>query len=626
MNAIGGMLWPLVLLPMLGAIVSYLAGIKRRALSGWIASSAAGLSFFWVLYLVLELPHGQAFEQRLFDWISVGDLQAQLTLRFDALSAVMCLVVTGVGSLIHFYSIAYMAADESQGRFFAYMNLFLFAMLLLVLAGNLAVLFIGWEGVGFCSYLLIGFWFKNEQFARAGRKAWVANRIGDAGFLAGIFILYVNFGTLDFAELALLITRHPDLTALYSAIALCLFLGATGKSAQIPLLVWLPDAMAGPTPVSALIHAATMVTAGVYLMARLNFLFSLAPAAMAVVAVVALLTAFVAATCALAQNDIKKVLAYSTISQLGFMFMAAAAGAYWISIFHIVTHSFFKAALFLAAGAIMHSCHHEQDLQRLGGLARKMPLTCVSFCLAGLALAGIAPLAGYYSKHAILEALSSGGELIADGLANWCAAGATVVAFVTALYITRAFALTFLGAYKGSGAPREAPWKMGAVLAVLALLSVAGGYFLAWPEMLQHYLKPVLGNDFEYELGSFWAQCSGSAIGILGVAVGLLVYAAQPGLADKFEEMFPILSRLFKRKYYLDELYQLLVIRPLESGAGLLWRYFDQFLIDGAVNTTGRALDATGEMTRYSQTGQIRHYVLFIFLATVVLVAFYMVF
>jgi len=621
-------LWPVVFFPLLGALFAYLVGLKHKQLAGWIATGASGAALFYVAGLTLLLPHGRAFEQRLFEWLAVGDLQAALTLRFDALGAVMSLVVAGVGTLIHLYAIGYMAGDPAAGRFFAYLNLFLAAMLLLVSAANLPVLFIGWEGVALCSYLLIGFWFKKEEFAGAANKAFIVNRIGDACFLLGIFLLYLNFGTLDFSELRLLIERHPELSALYGWVGICLFIGASGKSAQIPLFVWLPDAMAAPTPVSALIHAATMVTAGVYMMVRLNYLYALAPLAMLVVLVVAVLTAFLAATIALAQDDIKKVLAYSTISQLGFMFMAAAAGAYWVAVFHIITHAFFKACLFLSAGSVMHCGGHEQNMRKMGGLWRKMPLTAMSFAVAGLSLAGMAPLAGYYSKHACFLALQSGAFETWGRLAELALLLAWLTAFVTALYIARAFSLIFLGPAQGNLTAHEPPWKMNGAVLTLAVLSVFSGYFLALPHALQHYLRPLFsGPYFNFDPGGVLeALFVHSWPGLLGVLVGLSLYLKAPWLIERIKERFPFTARLFRGKYYVDEIYALLIVRPLERLSVGLWRFVDQGLIDGTVNGGARLVDALALVVSRVQSGQVRHYALFVFSAAVLLAAFYMVF
>ncbi|MCB0340230.1 MAG: NADH-quinone oxidoreductase subunit L, partial [Bdellovibrionales bacterium] len=435
-----------------------------------------------------------SMEDKLFEWFSVGGLQVDFLFRLDHLSAVMCLVVTGVGTLIHLYSIGYMAEDESRHRFFSYLNLFMFSMLLLVLGGNLLILFIGWEGVGLCSYLLIGFWFKNVAYAAAGRKAFVVNRIGDAGFLLAIFLCFYAFQSVDFVAMKAAVAACENLPLyipLFTTIAICLFIGATGKSAQIPLFVWLPDAMAGPTPVSALIHAATMVTAGVYMLARTHFIFSLAPLAGAIVIGIAVLTAFVAATTALTQFDIKKVLAYSTVSQLGFMFMAAGAGAYWVAIFHVVTHAFFKACLFLGAGSVIHGCHHEQDMRQMGGLRKLMPITFWTYLISTLAIAGIAPFAGYYSKHAILSALGGVSNPYLTGYVSGLVLLANITAFLTAFYMTRSVAMTFFGEYRGHAHPHESPWLMTLPLVILAGLATVFAW--AWGSPFFHYLEEVLG-------------------------------------------------------------------------------------------------------------------------------------
>ena len=357
--------------PLLGSLLAFVVGRNNKKNAGWIATLATAFSFIWVVKLVLNLEEGQVLEHNLFTWFSSGPLAVDFLLRFDHLTAVMALVVTGIGTLIHLYSTGYMADDESPHRFFSYLNLFMFSMLLLILGGNLLVMFVGWEGVGLCSYLLIGFWFKKIDYAGAGRKAFVVNRIGDAGFLLGIFLLFWHYGTVDFVALQAAIAARPELVAILTTATLCLFVELLVSQLRYHFFVWLPDAMAGPTPVSALIHAATMVTAGVYMLARLHFAFVLAPYTLAVIAVIAVLTAFIAATTAMAQYDIKKVLAYSTVSQLGFMFMAAAAGAFWAAIFHVVTHAFFKACLFLGAGSVIHGCHHDQDMRKMGAWLRR---------------------------------------------------------------------------------------------------------------------------------------------------------------------------------------------------------------------------------------------------------------
>lgn len=608
------------LFPLLGSVLAFVVGRRFKDLAGWIATAACLLSFAVVLMFTRSGSEAGAITFVPFNWFSVFDFSIDFSLRFDHLTAVMCLVVTGVGSLIHLYSIAYMSEDEGRHRFFSYLNLFMFSMLLLVLGGNLLVLFVGWEGVGLCSYLLIGFWFKNLNYAAAGRKAFVVNRIGDAGFLMGIFLLYKQFATIDFVELAQAISASPEQVTLFTAIALCLFVGAAGKSAQIPLFVWLPDAMAGPTPVSALIHAATMVTAGVYMMARLSFLFDLAPYALFIVALIAVATAFVAATTAVTQNDIKKVLAYSTVSQLGFMFMAVASGAYWVAVFHLVTHAFFKACLFLGAGSVIHGCHHEQDMRHMGGLAKYMPITCVTYGISTLAIAGIFPLAGYYSKHAILESLGHTQNVFLISSVHFLGTVASLTAFITAFYMTRSFAMTFLGEYRGHAHPHESPWKMTLPLVVLAALAAVGGMWLV--TALPEYLSSVLPNVHEHEPASLVENIMHSWVGIAGVLVGLVCYtklASIPG--QVFNAVLP-LSKLSLNKYYFDELYASMIVRPLEGLSGILFRVVDQNIIDGAVNGTGAVVELSGEIARTSQTGQVRHYALFMFIATLVVALF----
>lgn len=615
---LNGVLSLIPLFPLIGCIVAYLAGKRVKDAAGWIATAAAASSFAVVCYFTAKLPSRGFIEESVFEWIGVAPLKVDFLLRFDQLTAVMCLIITGIGSLIHLYSIGYMAHDESRPRFFAYLNLFLFSMLLLVLGGNLLVLFVGWEGVGLCSYLLIGFWYRNSAYAAAGRKAFVVNRIGDAGFLLAIFFIFVNFRTLDFHELSLSIGGQEPW--LYTIIALLLFIGATGKSAQIPLFVWLPDAMAGPTPVSALIHAATMVTAGVYMLARTHFLYSLSEVALAVVTVVAVLTAFIAATIAICQNDIKKVLAYSTVSQLGFMFMAAGAGAYWVAIFHVVTHAFFKACLFLCAGSVIHGCHDEQDMRRMGGLRAYMPWTCLTYGVSTLAIAGIFPFSGYQSKHAILASLehmqNSQLSSFTAGLLVWAA---SVTAVLTAFYMARSFAMTFLGHYRGQGEPHESPMTMVLPLVVLAFLAAIGGYVLTDVFSLQRYLSAVVPAGVPHEHESIVSGILHSIWAIAGVSLGLLMYTKFSELPGRVYKSLGAVGRFFANRYYIDELYGLVVVKPLEFGARVLWKGIDQEIIDGAVNGSAAVVDASGEALRTIQSGQLRHYALLILGAAVVL-------
>ncbi len=623
MTAISENLGFLPLSPLLGCMLAYALGRRGGNVAGWIATIASTVAFAWVVKLFLALPHGTYFEDQLFTWFASGPLKVDFTLRFDALTAVMCLVVTGVGSLIHLYSIGYMAEDEGRARFFSYLNLFMFSMLLLVLGGNLLVLFVGWEGVGLCSYLLIGFWYKNLNYAAAGRKAFVVNRIGDLGFLIAIFLLFWNYGTVDFVQLSNVIGLDRITLIPVTVIAICLFVGACGKSAQIPLFVWLPDAMAGPTPVSALIHAATMVTAGIYMMARLHYLFDLAPFAQMVVALIAVLTAFVAGTTALAQNDIKKVLAYSTVSQLGFMFMAAACGAYWVAIFHLVTHAFFKACLFLGAGSVIHGCHHEQDMRHMGGLRSKMPITFYTYLFSTFAIAGIYPFAGYQSKHAILAALGENTNGFLATSTTFLVMVASMTAFITAFYMSRSVTMTFFGEYRGHAHPHESPWLMTIPLIILAILATVGGVLLAHP--LQHYLAAVLPVQEAHHAETVFESILHSWVGISGMVLAFVLYTTLKEVPAEIYKTLGPLSRLLTRKYYFDEIYAALIVTPLQKFSDQLWKRADQVLIDGAVNGSAELVDISGEITRTMQTGQTRHYALFMFLGTIVVVLFYLV-
>jgi NADH-quinone oxidoreductase subunit L len=618
-------LYLIPLFPLLGSLLAFVIGKQRKALAGVIATLAAAASFAVTVSLFQGLPEQSAYVQNLFSWISVDTFHASFSFTFDRLTAVMCLVITGIGSLIHLYSTSYMEEDESVHRFFSYLNLFLFSMLLLVLGSNILVMFVGWEGVGLCSYLLIGFWFKNSSYASAGRKAFVVNRIGDAGVLLGTFLLFYHFGTIDFAALNEAIPRaiatNPALQAVLMLAALGFFVGATGKSAQLPLFVWLPDAMAGPTPVSALIHAATMVTAGVYMMARMHTLFDAAPFVQAIIVVVATLTAFVAAFTAITQNDIKKVLAYSTVSQLGFMFMAAGAGMYWIALFHVVTHAFFKACLFLGAGSVIHGCHHEQDMRQMGGLWKKMPITFITYLISTIAIAGIAPLSGYFSKHAILQALADFQNVHIAEYIPLLILVAKTTAFMTAFYMARSVAMTFFGSYRGHAHPHESPLRMTLPLIVLAGLATIGGYL-----PLQEYLAPVLGHHIHDHHEPFMQSLIGSWTGIVGVTLGLVLYLVVPALPRIIGTLAFPLTKLSQHKFYLDELYGVFIVRPLERIAAIFFTFFDQGLIDGAVNTSGAMMEVGGEVLRTTQSGQIRHYALFIFVGTIVLTAVYLIY
>ena len=611
--------------PLLGSALAFILGRNTKWLAGVIATGAAVCAFIVTVFLFSGLPEHGAFVQNMFTWISVDNFTTGFSFTFDRLTAVMCLVITGIGSLIHLYSTSYMEEDPSVHRFFSYLNLFLFSMLVLVLGSNILVMFVGWEGVGLCSYLLIGFWFTNSAYAAAGRKAFVVNRIGDAGVLLGTFLLFYHFGTIDFAALNDAIPRavasSPALASVLVLAAFGLFVGATGKSAQLPLFVWLPDAMAGPTPVSALIHAATMVTAGIYMMARLHTVFDAAPLVQAVIVIVAVLTAFVAAFTAMTQYDIKKVLAYSTVSQLGFMFMAAGSGMYWVALFHVVTHAFFKACLFLGAGSVIHGCHHEQDMREMGGLWKKMPITFATYFISTLAIAGLAPLSGYFSKHAILMALQEFENPFIVAYIPIILLVAKVTAFMTAFYMMRSVAMTFFGTYRGHAHPHESPVRMTLPLIILAILAMVGGYL-----PMQSYLAPVLGHHVHEHSEPLFESILASWTGIAGIVVALVLYIGLPNIPGLIAKVLFPLTLLSQRKFYLDEIYNFLLVSPLEKLASIFFSFFDQGLIDGTVNASGAVMEVSGEVLRTTQTGQIRHYAFFILLGTITLTSLYLIF
>jgi NADH-quinone oxidoreductase subunit L len=634
--------WLAVALPLAGFLVNGALALRRApatlavSIVGpgvLLASFAVGIGVF--LGLLGEPPH-QPHIVTLWSWMPAGPLQVDLAFQVDQLSAVMLLVVTGVGSLIHLFSVGYMKADPGYARYFAYLNLFVVFMLVLVLGANFPVLFIGWEGVGLCSYLLIGFWFTEKANADAGKKAFIMNRIGDFGVLVAMFFLWRELGTLDLAEIA---TRAPGTLeaggTIVTLITLFLFLGCTGKSAQIPLYTWLPDAMAGPTPVSALIHAATMVTAGVYLVARTNVLFAMAPVSSAVVAGVGAVTALFAATIALRQYDIKKVLAYSTVSQLGYMFLAVGSAAFAGGIFHLVTHAFFKALLFLGAGSVIHAMHHAyhathshedaQDMRNMGGLRRHMPVTFWLMTIATLAIAGIPPFSGFFSKDEILaSAFARGAEMPIYYV--YYALGLTA-AFLTAFYMARLVAMTFLGENRTGTEERrhlhEAPWIMTGPLLVLGALSVIGGAinlpaFVGGHHALETWLEPVTeaGAAFaRLELPHGATELLLVAGAILVGAVGL-VLGYRATLARKVPTAREApddtgLARVLNRKYYVDEIYDAAIVRPvLWLSQVVLWKGVDEGVVDGAaVNGTAKLSRGLGWLGSRVQTGQVGVYV-----------------
>jgi NADH-quinone oxidoreductase subunit L len=599
-------LWLIPVLPLAGFLLNGILGRRlSKTVINTIAIGSVLLSFAWVLKTLAGLGDlNTAHTEQYFTWIQSGSLNIGFDFTVDRLTAVMLLVVTGIGSLIHIYSIGYMAHEGGYYRFFAYMNLFMFFMLTLVLAANYLVMFVGWEGVGLCSYLLIGFYFDKKFATDAGNKAFIVNRIGDFGFSLAMFLIVVNFGSLDFGTVFTSVAGKSEATL--TAIAFLLLVGACGKSAQIPLYVWLPDAMAGPTPVSALIHAATMVTAGVYMVARSAAIYTHAPAAMEAVAIVGLATAFFAATIGLAQNDIKKVFAYSTVSQLGYMFLGAGVGAFSAGIYHLVTHAFFKALLFLGAGSVIHALGGEQDVRNMGGLRKKIPWTFWTMMCASVAIAGVPPFAGFYSKDAILAA--------ADNHAHWMYWVGVITAGMTAFYVFRAMFLAFFGNYRGKAHPHESPLVMIAPLAVLAALSLGGGYFFKVPEFLAPLFPPV---EESHDIGPVVVSV---AFGLAGIALAWLFYVAKPGLPDQVVATFSGLYKLIYNKYFVDEIYAAVVVNPVVSGSReVLWKGVDVAVIDGAVNGVGTQARGIGGVLKRLQSGNIRSYAAWVLLGSVVL-------
>ena len=643
-----GWLWLTIALPLAGFLINGWLSVRRsqaKAILSFVGPAVLFASFAVALAAFFQLQglHAEApIVQRLWSWLPVGNFQIDLALQYDQLSAVMLLVVTGVGSFIHLFSVGYMRSDEGYARYFAYLNLFVVFMLVLVLGSSYPVLFIGWEGVGLASYLLIGFWFNDKANADAGKKAFIVNRIGDFGFLIAMFLLWNAAGTLDFGGVTAWATAHADLagSGLVTAIALFMFLGCAGKSAQIPLYTWLPDAMAGPTPVSALIHAATMVTAGVYLVVRSNVIFAMSPVASTVVAGVGAITALFAATIGLRQYDIKKVLAYSTVSQLGYMFVAVGTGAYVAGIFHLVTHAFFKALLFLGAGAVIHAMHaayhathshaDAQDMRNMGGLRKMLPITWWMMLLATLAIAGIPPFAGFFSKDEILAlAFARGAEqpifYVFYGLG-------LLAALLTAIYMARLMAMTFLGTNRTGTEEQkhlhDSPPSMTIPLIVLGVLSVVGGavnlpHLVGGHQWLDRWLEPVLAPASETAFGRSLHLPEGSTeyllvaiavlVGIIGLIIGFRATLARSVPTPETAPPERGFARVLLNKYWVDELYDRVIVRPFVwVSRALLWKATDKGLIDGAI-VNGSAwfsrsvLGRTGSLL---QNGQIGFYVI----------------
>jgi NADH-quinone oxidoreductase subunit L len=632
-------LWIIPLLPLLGAAANGIFGARwSKGVVTGVALSSTTLAFLAALETVREFlalsPEQIPWVKSYFTWISAGSFRADFALQVDQLTVIMLLVVTGVGWLIHIYSSGYMHDDPGYRRFFAYLNLFMFFMLVLVLAANYLLMFVGWEGVGLCSYLLIGFFFLKPSATNAGNKAFWVNRIGDFGFLLGVLLIFRTFGTLDFAGVLPRSAAMPADPAgqlgTLTAIALLLFVGAAGKSAQIPLYVWLPDAMEGPTPVSALIHAATMVTAGVYMVVRSHAIFLNAPMAMQVVAIVGCLTAFFAATIGLVQTDIKKVLAYSTVSQLGYMFLACGVGAFGAGVFHLMTHAFFKGLLFLAAGSVIHAMGGEQDMRKMGGLRKKIPVTFWTMFMATLAIAGAPGFSGFFSKDEILnEAQRVNPVLWGLGL---------LTAGLTSFYMFRLLFLTFFGTQRYDEKHvhvHESPKSMLAPLAVLAILAVGGGWMAA-PQLwggvnyFQHFLAPVLSTASETTAAATESSAGGAEIikallgapviaGLLGFLLAWWMYISSPATPKKIAASLSAPYKLLSGKYFIDELYAAVIVRPLIwISENVLWHAVDEGVIDGMVNGVARVSRESGDRLRHATSGNVRSYAAWIVLGAVV--------
>ena len=599
-------LWLIPALPFIGFLINGIFGRKLPKVAiNAIAVLSVVLSFGLVVGVGLSSDWGtNPVHQHYFTWIKSGAFEVGWDFAVDKLTMIMLMIVTGIGSLIHIYATGYMAHEEGYYRFFAYLNLFMFFMLNLVLAANYLILFVGWEGVGLCSYLLIGFYFVKKSATTAGNKAFIVNRIGDFGFSLAMFLIVVSFGTLDFAKV---FEAAPGKSVeVLTAIAMLMLLGATGKSAQIPLYVWLPDAMEGPTPVSALIHAATMVTAGVYMCSRSAAIFTHAPAAMELVAIIGLLTAVFAATIGMTQYDIKKVFAYSTVSQLGYMFLGVGVGAFSAGVWHLMTHAFFKALLFLGAGSVIHACHGEQDMRHMGGLRKYAPWTMGTLACASLAIAGFPFTSGFFSKDAILGA--------AFAHAPWMFWVGVITAGMTAFYVWRAFWMTFWGEYKGHGHPHESPWSMLGPLVVLAFLSIAGGFLFNVPKILES-MFPIKEVEGEMTLTAISVT-----FGLLGIGISYYMYVVNTELPGKIANSLGGLYRLVYDKYRVDEAYDTAVVQPLVEGSTtVLWHGVDQGVIDGIVNGVGHQSKGIGGVLRRIQSGNIRSYATWVAVGAVAL-------
>ena len=637
-------LWLIPVLPLAGAAINGFLGKKSsRTAVTTIGLVFPGAAFAWALSVALRVSSASLpYQEYIAHWIRSGSFSADFALYLDQLSLVMLLVVTGVGFLIHIYSVGYMWDDPSYYRFFTYLNLFMFFMLTLILANNYLLMFIGWEGVGLASYLLIGFWFTKDSAASAGKKAFIVNRIGDFGFLIGLFLIIQHFGSLNFTQVFGQVQPLAPETGgagLLTAIGILLMVGACGKSAQIPLYVWLPDAMEGPTPVSALIHAATMVTAGVYMVSRSHVILERAPMALTVVAVIGTLTALFAATIGITQTDIKKVLAYSTVSQLGYMFLACGVGAFSAGIFHLMTHAFFKGLLFLAAGSVIHAVGGEQDMRKMGGLKTYIPITFTTMLIATLAIAGIPPLAGFWSKDEILW------KAYQASWVYWLIGAVT--ALITSFYMFRLLFMTFWGDYKGiqvddhgkahsthgdgehgHGAPHESPMVMLVPLMILAALSLVGG-FVGYHNGFEHFLAPVFGSEFPQTMteGSGNTELLLMGISVLfsftGLILAYILYVSKPELPQRIANSLNGFYTAVVNKYYVDELYAKLFVKPLVDGStSILWQGVDRKVIDDSVNNAADGARHVSDEVRHMQSGNLRSYAGWIAAGSAVVIAY----
>jgi NADH-quinone oxidoreductase subunit L len=616
--------WLIPFFPLIGFLF---IGLLRKQLSkgmtSIIGSGVIFLSLILSILVFISVKNGNNHVADYFNFISTSTLKIPFSFQIDALSSLFLLIITGVGFLIHVYSASYMKEETNEhfGRYFSYLNLFVFSMLLLVMGSNFVILFIGWEGVGLCSYLLIGYWYKNNEYNYAARKAFIMNRIGDVAFLIAIFWIIARVGSVSFSNVfaaeALSKLSNLDITV----ITLLLFAGATGKSAQIPLYTWLPDAMAGPTPVSALIHAATMVTAGIYMIARSNVLYSLAPVTQNVIAVIGLATAILGATIALKQNDIKKILAYSTVSQLGYMFLALGVGAYSAAVFHVMTHAFFKALLFLGSGSVIHAMSGEQDIRNMGGLSKKLKITFITFLIGCIAIAGIPPFSGFFSKDAILLSVFEKNPLL-YGIALFGA-------LLTAFYMFRLLFITFSGSFRGTGEQKhhlhESPAVMTVPLIALAILSIIGGFvgipevFMKGGERLNEFLSPVIAQHGEQTVSH---STEYMLMGLSTILVILAIVFAWFRFRNYQRSETKGFGKVLENKWYVDELYDKILVNPVQKLAGFLNNLFEKFVVDGVVNGVGKLVLYGSRQIRLLQSGQVGSYVLLMVLSILLLLVF----